>query len=229
VKPKTTVGPLRSRRHRRASDAIALALGAVVFLVAAGLIGPVDTVSPAEADVFRGINGLPNAIAPPIEVLMQLGTLLAIPVVTAVCLLARRFVMGVSVAAAGFGAYVGARLTKLWIGEPRPDVLLHHIHARDAVTGLGFPSGHAAVSAAMCVAALPYLPRRWRAVAVLAPVVVAFARVYVGAHMPLDVVGGAGLGVAIGSLVHLVIGVPVRARRPDVVPTPGDAPRAATA
>jgi undecaprenyl-diphosphatase len=48
---------------------------------------------------------------------------------------------------------------------------------------------------------------------------VAFARIYVGAHLPLDVVGGAGIGVTAGSLVHLVIGVPVRPRRPDAVPS----------
>ena len=42
--------------------------------------------------------------------------------------------------------------------------------------------------------------------AVLALVLV--ARVYVGAHNPLDVVCGAALGIAIGSGVNLGLGVP---------------------
>ena len=34
---------------------------------------------------------------------------------------------------------------------------------------------------------------------------VAFTRIYFGAHFPLDVLGGAALGVAIGASVHLVM------------------------
>jgi len=37
------------------------------------------------------------------------------------------------------------------------------------------------------------------------------ARVYVGAHKPLDVVCGAALGVAIGGAANLIFGVPENA------------------
>src|SRR4029450_632988 len=55
--------------------------------------------------------------------------------------------------------------------------------------GESLPSGHAA------------LP--WALVAI-----VILARVYVGAHNPLDVICGAGLGLAIGSCINLALGVP---------------------
>jgi undecaprenyl-diphosphatase len=35
---------------------------------------------------------------------------------------------------------------------------------------------------------------------------VPFGRMYVGAHLPLDLVGGSALGLALGSMVNLVRG-----------------------
>lgn len=60
-----------------------------------------------------------------------------------------------------------------------------------------FPSGHATVAfacATVIALAVPRLRRRLFALAAL----IAFSRVYVGVHYPLDVLAGAALGVAIG-------------------------------
>ena len=60
-------------------------------------------------------------------------------------------------------------------------------------SGDGFISGHAAISAALAAGVVPVLPGATPVLAALAGTV-GFSRLYVGAHLPLDVVGGAALG-----------------------------------
>jgi len=65
--------------------------------------------------------------------------------------------------ALGLLAYYCASGLKDLIGRGRPaemmsDVVFHG----DPAQGLGFPSGHAAVSAALAAVAAPFLARRWR-------------------------------------------------------------------
>jgi undecaprenyl-diphosphatase len=38
--------------------------------------------------------------------------------------------------------------------------------------------------------------------------IVLVGRLYVGAHLPLDLIGGAALGIAAGSAANLIVGVP---------------------
>jgi undecaprenyl-diphosphatase len=49
--------------------------------------------------------------------------------------------------------------------------------------------------------------RRVRWVALALAILVCLGRVYVGAHLPLDVIGGAVFGWVIGSLVNLLVGI----------------------
>jgi undecaprenyl-diphosphatase len=63
-----------------------------------------------------------------------------------------------------------------------------------------FPSGHAATSFAAATILTAFAPRlapAWLALALA----IGFSRVYVGVHYPLDIVGGAALGVATALLL----------------------------
>jgi undecaprenyl-diphosphatase len=135
---------------------------------------------------------------------MQYGTFGAVPTLAAIALVRRRPILALAIGAGGTGAWVLAKAVKPRVERGRPASLLADVSLRGAEQAdLGFPSGHAAVSAALTVVAWPHLSGTWRSALVALSVFVPFARMYVGAHLPLDVIGGSGLGLAIGSVVTL--------------------------
>jgi undecaprenyl-diphosphatase len=69
-----------------------------------------------------------------------------------------------------------------------------------AAVGNSFPSGHSATSFAGAVILGHFFPRALPALLGLA-VLVAASRVYIGVHYPLDLFGGAALGVVVGLAV----------------------------
>jgi len=69
--------------------------------------------------------------------------------------------------------------------------------------GLSFVSGHAIIAWGIATVLWPVLPRRWRWFPASIALLNAIARVYLGAHNPLDVIGGGAIGVAVGALLVL--------------------------
>jgi undecaprenyl-diphosphatase len=187
----------------------------IVLLVAGAVLGisalPIDEndVGPLETSIFHAINGLPDALYWPTWILMQFGNLVAVPVTAVAALVARRVRLAVDLVLAGGAAWILAKVVKDLVFRPRPGNLLEDTILRHAPAGgHGFVAGHSATACALAAAAWPYLPRpaRWAVVGLAA--VVCFGRIYVGAHLPLDVVGGAALGAMCGSVVHLLLGAP---------------------
>ena len=187
---------------------LALLVSGLALLVLTAFAASGGDVAPWERSLFRTINDLPDFLYPPVWVVMQFGSFWAIVAVGAVALLFHRFRLAVGLAISGVSVYLLAELAKTIVDRPRPGALLAGVHIRGAApTGAGFPSGHAAVSCALAMIAWLWFGPRLRWTFIGAAVIVCFARVYVGAHLPLDVFGGAALGVASGALVGLVLKV----------------------
>jgi membrane-associated phospholipid phosphatase len=181
-------------------------LGATMAVVRHGKVFRLET------NLFRLINRLPSALGRPMWLVMQGGALATVFVTSGAALLASHRRLARDLLVSGGLVWLAAKLMKAVIGRARPDVLLPHVVLRHTpATGLGFPSGHVAVATALAAAAAPHLPRRFLRLLGAEAWLVALARVYVGAHLPLDTVGGAAAGWALASAVHLVW-VP---RRPD--------------
>ncbi|MFL5967387.1 MAG: phosphatase PAP2 family protein [Gaiellaceae bacterium] len=95
-------------------------------------------------------------------------------------------------AARGLKEVFGVERPSTRYAEPKP--LVHPPHDPS------FPSGHAATSfaaATVLSVAIPQLAPVWLVLAAA----VAFSRVYVGVHYPLDIVAGAVLGVVTALLM----------------------------
>jgi len=90
--------------------------------------------------------------------------------------------------------------------EPKP--LVHVPH--DA----SFPSGHAATSFAAATILTFAFPRLGAPLFVLAAAV-AFSRVYDGVHYPLDILGGAALGIFVALALRLLVRRRMRVIRED--------------
>ena len=106
------------------------------------------------------------------------------------------------VAAAGALAWAVAQGAKPLLARERPYEAdgVERLVAEPA--GSSWPSGHAAVAAAMATALWPRLPGWGRVGAAKLAGFVGLSRVWVGVHHGTDVVAGAGLGVLSGLAVR---------------------------
>jgi undecaprenyl-diphosphatase len=87
--------------------------------------------------------------------------------------------------------------------SPKPLVTAPH----DAA----FPSGHAATSFAAATILTSFVPR-FAPLWFLLALAIGFSRIYVGVHYPLDIVGGAVLGVVIATALRRLVTVRRRSR-----------------
>jgi undecaprenyl-diphosphatase len=125
----------------------------------------------------------------------------------------RRPPLFLHVALADFAGQLLSYGLKQWIGRERPSAvypspkpLVHAPHDGS------FPSGHATVSFACATMLAFYAPRAAPAFFLLASAI-AWSRVYVGVHYPLDVLGGAVLGILVAIALRRLSAIPRRSRR----------------
>lgn len=191
-------------RRRRVRDLIVVAAASGVVSAGARAARRGRWID-VETRVFDAVNGLDQRAHGPAWALMQLGSLGGSLATGGLVALSGRARLGRRLGALGTIAWLGAKAVKPFVGRGRPAVEIDRarILGRQQ-SGLGYPSGHAAVAAAMASVIAPQLPSRMRPMVWLGALGVGATRMYVGAHLPLDIVGGVALGLGTERAVRLV-------------------------
>jgi glycosyltransferase 2 family protein len=183
------------------AHAVGRFVSGAALLVGSGVAASRGPVQANEERVFRAINDLGDGPSIPFRAVMQAGALGAVPVASLGAVLAARRGLALRLALGGVTAWVGAKLIKRTVRRGRPVALHDMVNLRGAQDDdLGWISGHAAVATTLALIAAPELPGAAPLLAAL-PLAVGIARIYVGAHEPLDVVGGVGFGMMLAAVL----------------------------
>jgi undecaprenyl-diphosphatase len=198
----------KRRDNTSVVEASAVVGGGLLLAGSWAIVAATKEVPRSEARIFARVNELPNSAWPVVWLPMQAGSLVGS---LALCgLLAtrdRHRRVALVGAVASQAAYWGSKGVKRLASRGRPAVLLVEVRERERATGLGYVSGHSAVAFALATVVAPSVPAWGRVAAFTIASLVGFGRMYSGAHLPLDVVGGIGLGVVGGTGARWLLGL----------------------
>ncbi len=198
----------REGRAVRPGEVAAVIGGALLLAASWVAVAVANHVPRWEARLFETVNDLPGFLWRALWAPMQIGSFVGSLVVVALTAIVSRNVrLTLAALVASQLAFWLSKAVKTTVSRGRPEALLAHVHVREQAHGLGYVSGHTAVAFSLAAVLAPSLPREWQPVVWVVACLVALARVYAGVHLPLDVVGGAGLGLLLGTLTRWGFGL----------------------
>ena len=201
-----------SRRPPRPVTALSVGMAAVGMLALAALLAVRPRAEELQEGIVEWINDPPQPFAAVLACTNPFLRPVPLAVITVLLLFwvfvsARTRVEQHHVVRAAVVAYlvaeVLAQLLKKLAQQPRPVAVIPgldtHGYPREP-HGNAFPSAHTAVAVALVAALWPWMDHRQRVVGVVLAASVGMNRIYVGAHWPLDVIGGAAAGTVAASI-----------------------------
>lgn len=170
-------------------------LAALAVFVIAALLAQPEAVSVFESSIFSMFYVQSGILVPVFFVITQLGSIYFLATLSALYLFLKNYVVVLRLLMAGTLAYLLAGVSKDLFGRARPDELFDNVVFHDVmVRGPGFPSGHTALAVAIGIVLFHHTPKKWHTAIIIMTFLAAISRMAVGAHAPLDIVGGAAIG-----------------------------------
>jgi membrane-associated phospholipid phosphatase len=159
--------------------------------------------------VFHWINDLPEPLSSPMKLAQFLGVLVVGPIVAIGAAVFRRWRLALAAIIVTVGKLAAERIVWHYVQRSRPGTTIPDaiVRGNTPTSGLAFVSGHVVLVTGLAWVLTPYLHGRWRILPWAVVALVSFARIYLGAHAPLDVVGGVALGLTVGGAANLIVGV----------------------
>jgi glycosyltransferase 2 family protein len=188
-----------TKRARKQAGRRQLVLVLVVLFATLSALALGRDMGRIEATLFEWVYGLPDSLRWPAVVITQFGSVWMVMAVVGLLFVVRwKPDLSLLVLRNSLAVYVITWAVKLLVDRPRPAILLSEVTAREiAVFGNGFPSLHVALATVVGLTLAPSMPRQFRWVVFAWIGLVAWSRMYLGVHAPLDVVGGFVLGVLV--------------------------------
>lgn len=178
---------------------LAFVIAVVVFGVCAYLMRR-QVLLARDIQVFRRINDWPEKLRIGFVVITALGSVWAAAVLVVAAFLLRLYQLAWRLALSIFTVSGLLVIFKEFFARSRPEQFVSDFYVRVLETSYAFPSAHAAIATVLALTIRTYIPipAIWQWVVVLVWIGgVALSRIYLGVHMPLDVVAGVALGVGV--------------------------------
>ncbi len=195
----------RINSYRNPVYIVYAAAGISIFLFGQLLVD--SGIGTLELYLFRFFNSLPGFLAPIFVLISVFGTIGFVFVATIATLLRRHYAHSAKFLLAGVLAWVITKWLKTYESRLRPSEILSNVQLRENLDSIvGYPSGHAAVATALGTIAYVYTPKVFHKYITWMIILVCISRIYLGMHLPVDVIGGFGVGLAISSVLNFAFG-----------------------
>lgn len=158
-----------------------------------------------ETSLFHAINNWPESLyMAGLAMTVICGSVWMALASVVIATIAKMYRLAWRLSAVIVGGYAIDFVLKESIERGRPIEFISEMHKRSVETGAGFPSGHTTVATVVALTLLPYLPKKWRWIVVVWIVLAALSRVYLGVHLPLDVIGAVFVGIFVVSFTKIM-------------------------